>query len=79
MNAKQIEFLKNKPYLLRAFEQITEEDKQFMWTLDAEKVSKEQYKKLQTIVKKMINKLTFKEKLSFNYDLITLIKLWNEQ
>lgn len=75
MNEKQIEFIKNKPYLVRAFEQVTEDDKKYMETLNAEKISKEQVKKLQDIVKKMTAKMTFKEKATFWKDIITLLKL----
>jgi len=75
MNEKQLEFLKNKPYLLKAFEQITEEDKKYMDKLNAENISKEQVKELQKIAKKMTNKMTIKEKICFWKDLIILMKL----
>lgn len=75
MNEKQLEFLNNKPYLLRAFEQITEEDKKYMDSLNAENISKEQVKELQKIAKKMTDKMTIKEKCCFWKDLITLMKL----
>ena len=78
MNNKQIEFLKSKTYLLKAFEEITEEDKNFMKTLDEKAVNKEQVKKLQEIAKRMTKHMTIKEKICFWNDLITLIKL-NEQ
>lgn len=63
MNEKQLNFLNSKPYLVRAFEQITEED------------IKEE---LQNICKKMTQKMTFKEKATFWKDLMILIKLWHE-
>ena len=78
MNNKQIEFLKTRPYLLKAFESITEEDKDYMKTLDEKAISKEQVKKLQEIAKKMTKHMTIKEKIQFWNDLILLLKL-NEQ
>lgn len=75
MNEKQLEFIKTHPYLVRAFEQVTEEDKEYMKTLDEQHVTKEQVKKLQDIVKKMTSKMTFKEKATFWKDIITLLKL----
>lgn len=79
MNEEQLKFLKEHPYLIRAFEQVTEEDKEYMNTLNAEKVTKEQVKKLQDICRKMVKKMTFIEKIHFGRDLMTLIKLWWEK
>jgi len=77
MNEEQLKFLEKHPYLLRAFLNITEEDKQYIETLNANKVNKEQVKKLQEICKRMTKKMTFTEKAHFWTDLIKLIKLWN--
>lgn len=75
MNEKQKEFIIKHPYLVRAFEQITEEDKKYMDSLNPNNVSKEEIKKLQNIVKKMTKVMTFKEKINFWKDIITLLKL----
>lgn len=78
MNEEQKKFLEGKKYLVNALIKITNEDIEYMKTLNPQAISKEQVKKLQKICIKMTNWMWFKDKINFWKDLIKLIELWNQ-
>ena len=79
MNEEQLKFLIWKTYLVTAINKINEEDIKYMKSLNPENITKEEVKKLQKIAIKMTNWMWIKDKIHFWKDLITLIKLWNQQ
>ena len=79
MNEEQKKFLEGKKYLVNALMKITNEDIEYMKTLNAENISKEEVKKLQKICIKMTTWMWYKDKIHFWKDLIKFIELWNQQ